>query len=281
MSFQEIKSEPQGKDVAEAYEHLNERADDISNIIFDYEDVDKIPIKEEEIKQEIKPEPLDKDNKDVETHVMDVEKDQEKSELQAMVDKLLKEKQTLQKDMIKFVDLQVEHQMLKSDKYTVERQLEELQVENQNLKYENQQFENKVQDLQVENQNLQVENQNMKEQIQLHCAQLLSNTINSNKNETMAKEKKSYIAQKLGNSEAKEKEPDFIQAEEFNFPDPIVSSNHSTNSSINEITFEHVTIPDSDNDSSEVNKEKLKKVKRHHDSTDSNTDDQYNKKSKN
>ena len=89
----------------------------------------------EEIKQEIKPEPLDKDNKDVETHVIDVEKDQEKSELQAMVDKLLKEKQTFQKDMIKFVDLQVEHQMLKSDKYTVERQLEELQVENQNLKY--------------------------------------------------------------------------------------------------------------------------------------------------
>ena len=271
MSFQEIKSEPQGKDVAEAYEHLNERADDISNIIFDYEDVDKIPIKEEEIKQEIKPEPLDKDNKDVETHVIDVEKDQEKSELQAMVDKLLKEKQTLQKDMIKFVDLQVEHQMLKSDKYTVERQLEELQVENQNLKYENQQFENKVQDLQVENQNLQVENQNMKEQIQLHCAQLLSNTINSNKNKTLKKVKK---------SKNPEEEPNFFQAEEFNFPDPIVSSNHS-NSSINQITLEHLTIPERDNLNSEVYKEKLKKVKRHHHSTDSYTDDQYNKKSKN
>ena len=205
-----------------------------------------------------------------------------------MVDKLLIKKQTLQKDMIKFVNLQVEHQMLRSEKNSVERQLEDkvknfekLQVENQNLRSENNQFKTKVQDLQVKNQNLQVENQNMKKQIQLHCTQLLSNTINSNKNETMAKEKKSYIAQKLGNSEAKEKGPDFIQSEEFNFPDPIVSSNHSTNSSINEITFEHVTIPDNDNDSSEVNKEKLKKVKRHHDSTDSNTDDQYNKKSKN
>jgi len=169
--------------------------------------------------------------------------------------------------------------MLKSDKYTVERQLEELQVENQNLKYENQQFENKVQDLQVENkvqdlqvenQNLQVENQNMKEQIHLHCAQLLSNTINSNKNKTLKKVKK---------SKNPEEEPDFFQAEEFNFPDPIVSSNHS-NSSINQITLEHLTIPERDNLNSEVYKEKLKKVKRHHHSTDSYTDDQYNKKSK-
>ena len=42
-----------------------------------------------------------------------------------MVDKLLIEKQTLQKDMIKFVDLQVEHQMLRSEKNSVERQLED------------------------------------------------------------------------------------------------------------------------------------------------------------
>ena len=117
--------------------------------------------------------------------------------------------------------------MLRFEKNSVERQLEnkvknfeKLQVENQNLRSENNQFKTRVQDLQVKNQNLQVENQNMKKQIQLHCAQLLSNTINSNKNETMATEKKSYIAQKLGNSEAKEKESDFIQAEEFNFPDP-------------------------------------------------------------
>ena len=53
MNFQEIKSESRGEDVARAHGHVNERAEDISNIIFDYEDGDKIPIKEE-IKQEIK-----------------------------------------------------------------------------------------------------------------------------------------------------------------------------------------------------------------------------------
>ena len=53
MNFQEIKSEPQGEDVARAHGHVNDRAEDIPNIIFDYEDGDKIPIKEE-IKQEIK-----------------------------------------------------------------------------------------------------------------------------------------------------------------------------------------------------------------------------------
>ena len=40
-----------------------------------------------------------------------------------MVDKLLIKKQALQKDMIKFVNLQVEHQMLRSEKNSVERQL--------------------------------------------------------------------------------------------------------------------------------------------------------------
>ena len=79
MNFKEIKSELQGEDVARAHGHVNDRAEDIPNIIFDYENVDKIPIKEE-IKQEIKLEPSDKDNLDVETHVIDVEK----SELQAI-----------------------------------------------------------------------------------------------------------------------------------------------------------------------------------------------------
>ena len=53
MNFQEIISESRGEDVVRAHGHVNERAEDISNIIFDYEDGDKIPIKEE-IKQEIK-----------------------------------------------------------------------------------------------------------------------------------------------------------------------------------------------------------------------------------
>ena len=124
MSFQEIRSQPLGE-VEGAPEYLNERADDFSNICFDYEDQDKIPIKEE-IKQEVKPEPLDEDNIDVETHPC--EDDQEKRYLQAMVDKLLIEKQ----------NLQVENQILKSKKTNEERQLEKevrkLQVENQNLK---------------------------------------------------------------------------------------------------------------------------------------------------
>ena len=59
MSFQEIKSEPLGEEV---HEELNDdiikRAEDISNICFDYEDPDKIPVKGE-IKEEIKTEPLD------------------------------------------------------------------------------------------------------------------------------------------------------------------------------------------------------------------------------
>ena len=38
-----------------------QKAGDISHIYFDYEDKDKIPIIKEEIKQEIKPEPLDEE----------------------------------------------------------------------------------------------------------------------------------------------------------------------------------------------------------------------------
>ena len=91
MSLQEIKSEPLA-------EELN-----ISNICFDYEDKIPFPIKEE-IKLEIKTEPLDEDSPDVETPSCEV--DQEKSDLQAMVDKLLIEKQ----------NLQVENQILKFKK---------------------------------------------------------------------------------------------------------------------------------------------------------------------
>ena len=159
MSFQEIKSEPLGEEVHEALNNdIIKNAGDISNICFDYEDEDKIPIKEE-IKQEIKTETLDEDNIDIETHVIDVENDQEKSDLQAMVDKLLIEKQTLQKDMEKFVELQVENQILKSEKRQLEGEVNkfvELQVENQNLKseknYVERQLEEKVKQLQVVNQ---------------------------------------------------------------------------------------------------------------------------------
>ena len=52
-SSQEINSEPPEEQGEGAHEDLNERAEDISNICFDYEDT--IPIKEE-IRQEIKPE---------------------------------------------------------------------------------------------------------------------------------------------------------------------------------------------------------------------------------
>ena len=125
MSSQEIKPEPLGE-VEGAFEHLNERAEDFSNIVFDYEDEDpdqdKIPIKEE-IKEEIKHEPMDIDNRDDDSHVIDVEKDQEKSYLQSMIDKLLIEKHTLQKDIDKLVELQVENQILKSEKSNMMTQL--------------------------------------------------------------------------------------------------------------------------------------------------------------
>ena len=151
MSSQEIKPEPLGE-VEGAFEHLNERAEDFSNIVFDYEDPvpdqDKIPIKEE-IKEEIKHEPMDIDNRDDDSHVIDVEKDQEKSYLQSMIDKLLIEKHTLQKDIDTLVELQVENQILKTDKTNLEKQFAELQIENQNLKsdkdYVERQFKDKVQ----------------------------------------------------------------------------------------------------------------------------------------
>ena len=56
---------------------------------------------------EIKTEPLNEDNPDLETPSCEV--DQDKSGLQAMVDKLLIEKQKWQKDMDKLVELQVEN----------------------------------------------------------------------------------------------------------------------------------------------------------------------------
>ena len=136
MRVHEIKPEPLG-----VHEDLDDdvikRAGDTSNIIFDYEEEDKTPPIKEEIKEEIKTEPLEDD----ESHVIDVENDQEKSDLQAMVDKLLLEKQTLQKDIYKLIELQVDNQILKFDKNNLERQLEdkgkkfeELRVETQNLK---------------------------------------------------------------------------------------------------------------------------------------------------
>ena len=92
MSLQEIKSERLAEEFEGVHEELNDlRAKDISNICLDYED--QIPIKDE-IKEEIKSEPLDEDNVDVETHSCD--DDHEKRDLQAMVDKLLIENQALQ-----------------------------------------------------------------------------------------------------------------------------------------------------------------------------------------
>ena len=129
----------------------------------------------------------------------------------------------------KFEELQVENQTLKSDKNFVERQLEENKKKFQELKY---------------------------------CAQLQITILNSNENEDKnsinrpKKLNKSDVTQKLENSE-----PDIFQAEEFNIPDPMVSSNCS-NSGATQITLEQLTIPNSDNDSSEVNKKELKKVKK-------------------
>ena len=87
-SVHEIKSEPLGEEA--------EGVLDTSNIFFDYEEEDKTPPIKEEIKEEIKTEPFVEDNVDDESHIIDVENDQEKNDLQAMVDKLLIAKQTLQ-----------------------------------------------------------------------------------------------------------------------------------------------------------------------------------------
>ena len=126
MSFQEIKCEPLGEEVEGIHDESNNdmirRAEDVSQLLdvsgicFGYEDKIK-----EEIKQEIKPEPLDENNIDAEAH--SCEDDQEKRYLQAMVDKLLIKKQTLQIDMNKYAGLQEENQILKSEKNNVEKQL--------------------------------------------------------------------------------------------------------------------------------------------------------------
>ena len=161
MNFIEIKSEAL-EEVQEAHEHLNERSEEISNICFDYEDQNKIPIKDE-IKAEIKPEPLDKDRRDVEN-------EQEKSELQAMIDKLLHKVEKIEYENNK---LQAENQNLKSENKYVKRQLEEK--------------ENKFR------------------QLSLHCAQLQSTILNSKENkdknlvEPPKKLKKSDVVNKWDN----------------------------------------------------------------------------------
>ena len=62
MSSQEIKSESLGEEVHGVHDELNDeimdRSGNFSNICFDYEDENKIPPIKEEIKQEIKTEPL-------------------------------------------------------------------------------------------------------------------------------------------------------------------------------------------------------------------------------
>ena len=129
MSFLEMKPEPLGEEVDGSHdEHLNERVNDFSKICFDYEDPDqdKIQIKEE-IKEEIKHEPMTIDNIDDDLHVIDVENDQEKSELQSIIDKLLIEKCILQKDIDKLVELQVENQILKSEKRLLEDKMKTFQ----------------------------------------------------------------------------------------------------------------------------------------------------------
>ena len=88
-SVHEIKSEPlegaEGvhedldEDIIKSVEHT-------SNNFFDYEEKDRTPPIKEEVKEEIKTEALVEDTIDDESHVIDVEIDQEKSDLQAMVD---------------------------------------------------------------------------------------------------------------------------------------------------------------------------------------------------
>ena len=127
-----------------------------------------------------------------------------------MVDKLLLEKQTLQKDIYKLIELQVDNQILKFDKNNLERQLEdkgkkfeELRVETQNLKsdknYVERQIEDKVKALEHKVNNLQVKNQNLREQLL---------QLNSNPIVLLKKIKKSDVAKSL---EIPEEEP-------FGFP---------------------------------------------------------------
>ena len=260
---QEIKPEPLEEQVEGVHEELNDdiikRAEDLSNICFDYEDDDdKIPIKGE-IKQEIKTEHLDEDNIDVETH--SCEDDQEKSDLQAMVEKLLIEKQTLQKDMDKFVELQVENQILKSEKNVLERQLEDKEKKLEDMQ---EKYETKIEHLEKEVEKLL---QNQKEMYGNKSEETTDSTLEIDLNNTISK-----------NIDEVNEEPGFFQAEEFNFSDPMVYLNES-NSGTNHVTFEQLTIPDGDNDSSEENKKKVKKC--HHSSDSDTANDHCNTKSKN
>ena len=115
MSLQEIKSERLAEEFEGVHEELNDlRAKDISNICLDYED--QIPIKDE------------------------------KRDLQAMVDKLLIENQTLQKDRGKFLELQVENENLRSESNDLQIELEKLQVKNQILTSEKNYVERQLED---------------------------------------------------------------------------------------------------------------------------------------
>ena len=164
MSIQKIKSEPLEEEIdEESNDDMIKSTEDFSDIYFDYED--KIPIKEE-IKMEIKTEPFDEENirlaspeipkleepiqyvlkrnhDDLDTETDPCEEDKEKSDLQAMVDKLLIEKQIL-KNKNKHLErelecqvknneeLQVENQKLKSEKNYVDKQLEDFLNSNGN-----------------------------------------------------------------------------------------------------------------------------------------------------
>ena len=242
MSIHEVKLEPLREEAEEVHEDLDDDiikgVEDTSSFFFDNEEEDKTSPIKEEIKEEIKYEPLDKDNLDPESHVIDVENDQEKSDLKAMVDKLLLEKQTLQKDIYKLIELQVDNQILKFDKNNLERQLEdkgkkfeELRVETQNLKsdknYVERQIEDKVKALEHKVNNLQVKNQNLREQLQL----------NSNLITPLKEIKKSDVAQ---NMEIPEEEPVCFPSKEINFSDLEVSSNCNSNSGANQVAFEEL-----------------------------------------
>ena len=86
------------------------------SFILNNDNVGNIPMRDPEI--------LDKD-------------DQEKSNLQAMVDKLLSEKQALQKEMAEIEELKVENQNLKSENNYLVRQLDNKQTEFEKLQVEN------------------------------------------------------------------------------------------------------------------------------------------------
>ena len=242
MSIHEVKLEPLREEAEEVHEDLDDDiikgVEDTSTFFFDNEEEDKTSPIKEEIKEEIKYEPLGKDNIDPECHVIDVENDQEKSDLKAMVDKLLLEKQTLQKDIDELIELQVENQILKFEKNNLERQFEdkgkkfeELRVETQNLKsdkkYVERQFEDKVKALEDKVNNLQVKNQNLREQLQL----------NSNLIKPLKEIKKSDVAQ---NMEITEEEPVCFSSKEVKFSDPEVSSNCNSNSGANQVAFEEL-----------------------------------------